>query len=81
MTDGDRQQPTPIDREEYQQFIEFVAEQHDGTRGHLREELENALRFYREAQHWKDDLEDRVDRLERRADALRLDTPEGEGDA
>jgi hypothetical protein len=44
---SDRKQPTPIDEDEYERFVQFVKDVHGGTRGHLRTEIENALREYR----------------------------------
>jgi BMFP domain-containing protein YqiC len=52
---SDRKQPTPIDADEYDRFVNFVRDVHDGTRGHLRKEIENALRDYRESYYEGDD--------------------------
>jgi len=46
--EGDTTQPTRIDAVEYARFKEWVAETHGGVRGHLRTEIENALREYRQ---------------------------------
>lgn len=40
-------QPTRIDAREYELFKKYVKSVHGGIQGHLREELENALREYR----------------------------------
>lgn len=40
-------QPTRIDAREYELFKQYVKSVHGGIQGHLREELENALREYR----------------------------------
>jgi len=43
----DRTQPTPIDKNEYEAFKNFVRDVHGSTRGHLSSEIEKALREYR----------------------------------
>jgi len=43
----DRTQPTPIDKNEYEAFKNFVRDTHGSTRGHLSSEIERALREYR----------------------------------
>jgi hypothetical protein len=53
-------QPTRIDREEYERFKRYVEEVHGGTRGHLKKELENALRDYRQP----DDGQGKLARIE-----------------
>jgi hypothetical protein len=52
----DTTQPTPIAEEEYKQFRAFVQDVHGQTRGHLRTEIENALREYRESYYGGDRL-------------------------
>lgn len=52
----DTTQPTPISEEEYKQFRAFVQDVHGQTRGHLRTEIENALREYRESYYGGDRL-------------------------
>lgn len=52
----ERTQPTPIDKAEYKRFRAFVQEIHGSTRGHLRTEIENALREYRERYYGGDQL-------------------------
>jgi hypothetical protein len=42
----ERIQPTTIDKELYEQFKTFVKDTHGHKRGHLKKELENALRDY-----------------------------------
>jgi hypothetical protein len=42
-------QPTPVDESVYERFVQFVEDVHGTTRGHLRTEIENALRQYRES--------------------------------
>lgn len=44
----DKTQPTPISKEEYTRFKQFVQDTHGTTRGHLSTEIENALREYRQ---------------------------------
>lgn len=53
----DTTQPTPIATEEYDRFREFVDDVHGQTRGHLRTELENALREYRESYYGGNQLQ------------------------
>jgi len=55
MANG-RKQPTPIDEEEYEKFRSFVQDVHGSTRGHLRTEIQNALREYRESHYGSDQL-------------------------
>ena len=55
MANG-RKQPTPIDEEEYEKFRSFVQDVHGSTRGHLRTEIQNALREYRESYYGSDQL-------------------------
>jgi len=43
----DTTQPTQISKEEYVKFKQWVQDVHGTTRGHLRTEIENALREYR----------------------------------
>lgn len=43
----DTTQPTQISKEEYAKFKQWVQDIHGTTRGHLRTEIENALREYR----------------------------------
>ena len=43
----ERTQPTPIDKDEYEAFKNFVRDTHGSTRGHLSSEIERALREYR----------------------------------
>lgn len=57
-----RKQPTKIDADEYEKFVQFVQDVHGGTRGHLRTEIENALREYRESYY--NDANDRLQRIE-----------------
>jgi len=45
---GDTTQPTRISADEYERFKQFVEDVHGSTRGHLKTEIENALREYRQ---------------------------------
>jgi len=56
----ERIQPTTIDRELYEQFKTFVKDTHGHTRGHLKTELENALRDYMQS----DSGEEKLTRIE-----------------
>lgn len=53
----DRVQPTPIRKEEYEAFRNFVKDVHGSTRGHLSTEIENALREYRQGANKADRLQ------------------------
>jgi len=59
----DQIQPTPISKEEYVKFKQWVQDVHGGTRGHLSSEIENALREYRQP-------DSKVDQLSRIEDDL-----------
>jgi len=41
-----KKQPTPIDEQTYERFKNYVKDVHGHTRGHLKTEIENALRDY-----------------------------------
>jgi hypothetical protein len=41
-----KKQPTPIDEQTYERFKNYVEDVHGHTRGHLKTEIENALRDY-----------------------------------
>jgi len=58
--EGDTVQPTPISKEEYIKFKQFVQDTHGKTRGHLSTEIENALREYRQP----DNQQDKLSRIE-----------------
>jgi len=75
---GERKQPTPIDADEYEAFVQFVKDVHGGTRGHLRTELENALREYR--QSYYNDGSDRLVRVENDVATIKAMLAEGEVD-
>lgn len=75
---GERKQPTPIDAEEYEAFVQFVKDVHGGTRGNLRTELENALREYRESYY--NDGNDRLVRVENDVATIKAMLAEGEVD-
>ena len=49
-------QPTRISKEEYTRFKQFVQDTHGTTRGHLKTEIENALREYRQPESNRDAL-------------------------
>jgi len=53
----DTTQPTPIDKQEYEAFKNFVRDVHGRTRGHLGTEIENALREYRKSASGSDRLQ------------------------
>lgn len=53
---GDTTQPTRISKEEYTRFKQFVQDTHGTTRGHLKTEIENALREYRKPDNSRDAL-------------------------
>jgi len=53
---GDSVQPTRISKEEYARFKQFVQDTHGMTRGHLKTEIENALREYRKPDNSRDAL-------------------------
>jgi hypothetical protein len=57
---GDTTQPTPISKEEYVKFKQWVQDVHGSTRGHLKTEIEKALREHRQP----DSKEDRLARIE-----------------
>lgn len=81
MTDAttDRVQPgCKVDEDVWQRFRQDVRERHGGVRGHLRAELETALREYIDASRGGD-LNDRLARLEQRIE--QLDTDGGGGDS
>jgi hypothetical protein len=46
---NEKTQPTLIDKDEYEKFKQFVADAHGHTHGHLKTEIENALREYRQS--------------------------------
>jgi len=52
----DTTQPTRISKEEYTRFKQFVQDTHGTTRGHLKTEIENALREYRKPDNSRDAL-------------------------
>lgn len=74
---ADRKQPTPIDAGEYDRFVQFVEDVHGGTRGHLRTELENALREYRESYY---SSSDRLQRIEEDLSTVKAMVAEAESD-
>jgi hypothetical protein len=74
---SDRKQPTPIDATEYDRFVEFVRDAHGGTRGHLREEIQIALRERRESYY---DGNDRLLRIENELAALKTMLAETDAD-
>lgn len=53
---GETVQPTRISKEEYVRFKQFVEDVHGTTRGHLKTEIENALREYRNPDNSRDAL-------------------------
>lgn len=54
--DGEKVQPTPISKDEYIKFKQWVQDTHGTTRGHLSTEIENALREYRQPSNERDVL-------------------------
>jgi hypothetical protein len=67
---NDLTQPgTQVDEQLWQQFRQDVAERRGGVRGHLRHELENALREYLEASKGGD-INDRLRRIENNVEQL-----------
>jgi len=75
MEDG-QIQPTPISKEEYVRFKQWVQDVHGGTRGHLSSEIENALREYRQP----DNTTDQLSRIEEDVATLKAQLAEGESD-
>jgi len=50
-------QPTRISKDEYKRFKQFVQDTHGQTRGHLKTEIENALREYRQPDNTAEPLQ------------------------
>jgi len=75
MSDGTTQ-PTRIDDAEYQRFKQFVQDVHGTTRGHLRTEIENALREYRQP----DDRAEPLQRIEDDIATIKAQLAETEAD-
>jgi hypothetical protein len=74
--DGDTTQPTRIDEAEYERFKQFVQDTHGSIRGHLRTELENALREYRQP----DDRAEPLTRIEDDIATIKAQLSEAESD-
>jgi len=74
----DRQQPTPIDRDEYERFREFVKDVHGSVQNNLRQEMENALREYRQDYY---DQDDPLTRIESDVAEIRAMVPEGKAES
>jgi len=74
--EDDQIQPTPISKEEYVRFKQWVQDVHGGTRGHLSSEVENALREYRQP----DNTTDQLSRIEEDVATLKARLAEGESD-
>jgi len=72
----DTTQPTPIDKQEYEAFKNFVRDLHGKTRGHLSSEIENALREYRKSASGPD----RLTRIENDLATLKANIIEAESD-
>jgi hypothetical protein len=53
---GDTKQPTPIDADLYDRFVRYVEDRHGQRRGVLRDELENAIRQYIDADRPTDEI-------------------------
>lgn len=76
MTDQNTTQPgTRISASLWNEFREDIKERRGGTRGHMRTELENAIRSYIQASKGGD-LEDRIRRIENKLESV----DEGVGD-
>ena len=69
-------QPTPIDKQEYEAFKNFVRDVHGKTRGHLGSEIENALREYRQ----KASGADRLQRIEDDIATIKATVAQAESD-
>lgn len=74
---SDRKQPTPIDEDVYGSFVDFVEDVHGSTRGHLRTEIENALREYQRSFY---DGDDRLARIENDVATIKAMMAEADGD-
>jgi len=74
--DQDTIQPTPIDRQEYEAFRQFVKDAHGKVRGNLARELENALREYRTP----DNTTDQLTRIEDDIATLKAQLADAESD-
>lgn len=81
---GQRRPGVVVDEQLWERFREDVRKRKGGTRGHLREELENALREYIHATQGGD-THDRLRRIENRQEEIRdllddlaVDTKSGE---
>jgi len=70
MTEDNRTQPgVRVNSALWEEFRQDVAERRGGTRGHMKTELENAIRNYIEASKGGD-LEDRIRRIENTLESL-----------
>ena len=69
-------QPTPIDKDEYKAFKNWVRDVHGKTRGHLGSEIENALREYRK----NDSAPDRLRRMENDIATIKANIADAESD-
>jgi len=72
----EKTQPTPISKEEYARFKQWVQDVHGTTRGHLSTEIENALREYRQ----DDNEHDKLSRIEDDVATLKAMVAEAEAD-
>lgn len=73
---SDKTQPTRIDADEYARFKQYVQDVHGTTRGHLKTEIENALREYRA----DDGAPEQLTRIEQDLATVKALVAEGEGD-
>jgi len=76
MMQGETIQPTPVSKEEYIKFKQWVQDVHGKTRGHLSTEIENALREYRQP----DSTADQITRMEDDIATLKAYVIESESD-
>lgn len=73
---SEKTQPTRIDADEYARFKQYVQDVHGTTRGHLKTEIENALREYRA----DDGAPEQLTRIEQDLATVKALVAEGEGD-
>ena len=77
MTNTEKQIGVKVNAELWEQFRSDVQDRHGAIRGHLKHEVENALREYMDASHGGD-VNDRLTRIESQLDTLTDAVPESD---
>lgn len=74
--DGETVQTTRIEKDEYLRFKQWVQDVHGTTRGHLKTEIENALREYRQP----DNTSEPIHRIEQDIATIKAQLADAESD-